>query len=107
MAAKIGLEEISNDAKSPCSAYINEGHGYLGNNLYRVEIHDAGRQGAATFKWSRDNCSVIRAVGNIDKKTITLLDPARNCAQIFHPGQFVEITDDGHELRGEMASLLA
>ena len=101
MAAKIGLEEISNDAKSPCSAYINEGHGYLGNNLYRVEIHDAGRQGAATFKWSRDNCSVIRAVGNIDKKTITLLDPARNCAQIFHPGQFVEITDDGHELRGE------
>jgi hypothetical protein len=76
MAAKNGLEEISNGDKGPCSTSINEGHGYLGNNLYRVEIHDAGRQGAATFKWSRDNCSVIRAVGNIDKKTITLLDPA-------------------------------
>lgn len=35
--------------------------GYLGteNQLYRVEIHDGGSLGEATFKWSRHNGSVL------------------------------------------------
>lgn len=35
--------------------------GYLGteNQLYRVEIHDGGPLGEATFKWSRHNGSVL------------------------------------------------
>lgn len=100
MAAKIERGKISDDA-GPCSTSINSGYGSLGNNLYRVEIHDGGRQEAATFKWSRDNGNVIRAVESIDKKTVTLFDPTRSCAQIFHPGLFVEITDDEHEIKGE------
>jgi len=100
MAAKIERGRTSNDA-GPCSTSINDGYGYLGNNLYRVEIHNGGRYSEATFKWSRDNGSIIRAVESIDKKTVTLLDPTRSCAQIFHAGQFVEITDDEHEIKGE------
>jgi hypothetical protein len=36
-------------------------YGYLGteNQLYRVEIHDGGSLGEATFKWSRHNGSVL------------------------------------------------
>ena len=101
MAAKIERGRASSKDNGPCSSSINDGYGYLGNNLYRVEIHDGGSQAAATFKWSRDNCSIIRAVQSIDKKTITILDPARNAGQIFHPGQFVEITNDERELKGE------
>lgn len=98
MAARIERGEGSSKI---CSISINDRYGYLGNNLYRVEIQEPGRQGVASFKWSRDNGSIVRSLENIDRKTITLLDPARNCAQIFHPGQYVEITDDLREARGE------
>jgi hypothetical protein len=101
MAAKIERGRSSNNENNPCSVSINDGYGYLGNYLYRIEIHDGGSQASATFKWSRDNCSVIRSLESIDKRTITILDPSRNAAQIFHPGQFVEITNDERELKGE------
>ena len=38
------------------------GFPFLENSLYRVEIHDGGSIGAATFKWSRDNGSLVFAV---------------------------------------------
>ena len=28
------------------------------NQLYRVEVHDPGELGSATFKWSRENASI-------------------------------------------------
>ena len=48
--------------------------GYRGleNRLYRVEIHDGGPNGTATFKWSRDNASVatsVTAITALDKLT--------------------------------------
>ncbi len=50
------------DPEDPC--LIAEGGGYKGleNRLYRVEIHDAGNIGTATFKWSRDNGSIAYAI---------------------------------------------
>lgn len=40
------------------------GPGFAGteNKLYRVEIHESGALGTATFKWSRDNGSAVHAV---------------------------------------------
>jgi len=34
----------------------------LENQLYRVEIHDPGAPGTASFKWSRDNGSVVSPI---------------------------------------------
>src|SRR5262249_26111659 len=46
----------------PAASRLSTAQGrYTGaeNQLYRVEVHDQGRAGAATFKWSRDNASTV------------------------------------------------
>ena len=50
--------------------------GYRGteNRLYRVEIHQGGALGAATFKWARHNASVGTAVTAIDTAATELPD---------------------------------
>jgi hypothetical protein len=49
-------------AEDPCSVAPAGGYRGLENRLYRLEIHKAGAQGTAKFKWSRDNGSVVFAV---------------------------------------------
>jgi hypothetical protein len=78
--------------------------GYCGleNQLYRVEIHTAGELGCGgsppTFKWSRDNGSIVAAVQSIANGEITLATAPHNKALKFGPGDWIEITDDRHEL---------
>jgi len=78
------------------------GAGYrrLENQLYRVEIHKGGQPGTATFKWSRDNGSVVTSwLDKIDNDlTVSTID--RDEALGFSSGQWVELTDDTHELNG-------
>src|SRR5262249_3465600 len=76
-------------------------HG-LENHLYRVEIHGAGELGSGTspptFKWSRDNASIVAAVQSIANGKITLKTAHPDTALRFDRGQWVEITDDRHDL---------
>jgi hypothetical protein len=72
------------------------------NQLYRVEIHDPGpvqtpgATGQATFKWSRNNGSVVFPVeGEVSGKVVTL-----------EKGDWVEIVDDHYELDGRAEPLL-
>ncbi|MCB1033105.1 MAG: hypothetical protein KDD47_04645, partial [Acidobacteria bacterium] len=46
-------------ATDPCIVPAQAGYTRLENQLYRVEVHDGGTLGSATFKWSRDNGSVV------------------------------------------------
>src|SRR5207302_915942 len=46
----------------PCILPPESGYRSLENQLYRVEIHRPGGFGTATFKWSRENGSVVTAV---------------------------------------------
>ena len=47
-------------ADDPCELPPTGGYRGLENQLYRVEIHDPGQPGGtATFKWSRENASVV------------------------------------------------
>jgi len=75
--------------------------GYRGieNQLYRVEIHRGGSAGGATFKWSRENGSVVSAVTAIrgagDVVHVDSLGPDVNLG--FSPGQWVELTDDRYQ----------
>jgi Family of unknown function (DUF6519) len=69
----------SGDVELPPSG----GFAALENHLYRVEVHESGGMGAATFKWSRDNGSValaareLRAVASDGEKTEVLVEQLR------------------------------
>ena len=73
----------------------------LENQLYRVEIHQAGGTGTATFKWSRDNGSVAARVKSIAGQTITLRAGGRGAQTDFAPNQWVEVITQAQTLRGE------
>jgi hypothetical protein len=87
----------------PC--VVNPSGGYRGteNRCYRVEIHDPGPLGTATFKWSRDNGSIATAVTAINAglDVLTVTRTARDATLRFSPGDWVEVTDDWHELAGQ------
>ncbi|MBW4644917.1 MAG: tail fiber domain-containing protein [Goleter apudmare HA4340-LM2] len=78
----------------------------LDNQLYRVEIHNSGSLQTSTFKWSRDNGIVVSPISKIDRNAITIINPGRDSAQSFQPTQWVEITDEERELKGEPGILV-
>ncbi len=86
--------------------------GYQGqeNQLYRVEIHRSGHLGTATFKWSRDNGSVVTAIEMdsnqvVTTQVVTVSDIGLDNVLGFAEGQWVEIVDDVTELNGEPYNL--
>lgn len=60
----------------------------------------AARLVEGTFKWSRDNGSVVTAIEKMDGETLTVHDLGRDTVLGFAPEQWVEITDDLRELNG-------
>lgn len=90
----------------PCELPPSGGYRGLENQLYRIEIHDGGPTGMATFKWSRDNASVASNVIEIVSHTATstelkLASLGRDAVLRFNTGDWVEILDDRRELSGE------
>jgi hypothetical protein len=91
------------DSDNPC--LIPPEAGYLGleNQLYRVEIHDGGALGTdpITFKWSRDNGSVVKSIERIAGTTdFTVHDTGPDDVLGLANGQWVEQVDDVVELHG-------
>ena len=80
------------------------------NQLYRVEIHKGGiawdgknennKDKSATFKWSRDNGCVVTGI-KLSGTELTVDNPRGLSA-----GQWLELTNDGQELRGEVGTLV-
>lgn len=90
----------------PC--LIPPGGGYKGleNQLYRVEIHQGGGLGKATFKWSRDNASVGTRVTHIPAlNQLTVESTGKDSVLRFSDGDWIEITDDWRELHNEPGEL--
>lgn len=86
---------------NPCLVPPSGGYRGLDNRTYRVEIHDAGAAGGASFKWSRDNASVASNISRIDGgATLTVDRAVWDSVRRFSPGQWVELTDDWRELSG-------
>ena len=90
--------------ETPCVADPLGGYRGLENQLYRVQIHDVN--GATrTFKWSRENGSVMAAwTGQIANTLV--VEGVRDAEGGFAEGQWVEIVDRGSELRGEPGVML-
>ena len=96
------------EESDPCLIAPGAGYRRGENQLYRVEIHDRGVPGDATFKWSRDNGSVATAVTRVSQagKQLTLAISGSNRSMGFAPGDCLELTDDSHDLSGEPGQLL-
>ncbi|HUI06052.1 MAG TPA: DUF6519 domain-containing protein [Verrucomicrobiae bacterium] len=86
-------------ATDPCLIPPSGGYRGLENRLYRVEIHDGGPVGTATFKWSRDNAAIATRVtainANLDQLTVALI--GRDTTLRFKADDWIEITDDWRE----------
>jgi Family of unknown function (DUF6519) len=83
-----------NDDTCGCQPIPAAGYTGLENQLYRVEIHRSGSQSSATFKWSRENGSVVVAVLAVSGKKVTVASLGPDANLGFQVGQWVEISDD-------------
>jgi hypothetical protein len=71
------------------------------NQLFRVEIHQGSKPNVKpTFKWSRDNGSLVTGIKLVGSE-LTVDNPRG-----FSAGQWLELTNDGQELRGEVGTLV-
>ncbi|HEX2746111.1 MAG TPA: DUF6519 domain-containing protein [Streptosporangiaceae bacterium] len=79
-----------------CEPIAAAGYQGIENQLYRVEIHEPGDETTATFKWSRENGSVVSAVTGICGSALQLstLGPDANLG--FAAQQWAELTDDSY-----------
>ena len=95
---------------NPCIIPASAGYRGLENQLYRVEIHKRGVLGdpnnVPTFKWSRDNGTVVTSIDKISGQEITVRDLGPDDALGFASGQWVEVFDDAAELNGQPGQLL-
>jgi hypothetical protein len=89
------------------------------NQLYRVEIHrggaawdgsESGKSTGATFKWSRENGSVIFPIVSIaagsGTTTVTLETLGRDDRLGLAEGQWAEVQDDAYVLQNRAETLL-
>jgi hypothetical protein len=92
----------------PCLIPPSAGYTRLENQLYRVEIHQGGNPsaGAVTYKWSRDNGTVVTLIERLSGSQVTVRDVGPDDVLGFANGQFVEVIDDAVELNGQPGELI-
>jgi hypothetical protein len=107
LKARVQPQTTSTD---PCT--ISPASNYRGpeNQLYRVEINNGGKQGTATFKWSRENGSVVFPIVELGtssgQTTVTLSNLGRDVRLGLTEGDWVEIVDDNAVLQNQAGTLL-
>ena len=95
-------EDINAAANAdPCETVMQGGYTLPENRLYRVEIHTAGPFAAATYKWSRDNG--VAAVRWLEQNgdELRVDSPGQDSSLRLRAGDWIELLDEGRELRGE------
>jgi hypothetical protein len=108
-----GIAEIGAQSSNPCEAMPTKGYRGLENQLYRVEIHKGGtfnKEGEQfnkpTFKWSRENATVMSRVKTIKAKDRLVVESlGRDDKLGFKEGDWVEVTDDWLEFKGKPGEL--
>ena len=94
--------------EDPCYPTPSGGYRGLENQLYRVEIHDGSDPGPATFKWSRDNGSVVFPIDEFvagEPTKIKLKHLGRDQIRTLQEGDWVEVLGDEKELKQEPGTL--
>lgn len=111
--------EASKAADDPCLLAADARYRGCENQLYRVEIHQPGRadtSAGATFKWSRENGSVIfQVLGNAPgtaaddggtQQVVTLARLGRDARLGLAVNDWVELVDDDYTLAQRALPLL-
>jgi len=88
------------DDSGPCITPPSAGYRGPENQLYRVEIVKSGAVDEAEYVWSRENGSVVSAWDQSQDR-LTVANAPRDSHHGYEAGQWVEFTDDTHELRDE------
>jgi len=104
MAARSRRPERADE--DPCPVSPDARYRGPENQLYRVEIHEGGAAGEATFKWSRENGSVVLPVDGLDGTWAELASLGGDDKLGLGVGDWVELTDTAHVSRGEPLPLL-
>ena len=100
-------EEKANTNRGSLTVTVeNDSRQQWENQLYRVEIHDSGEKGKATFKWSRDNGSTVFAIDSIQGNKITLKNFGIDLSSLLSSGGLIEVTDEVKELQGKPGTLV-
>jgi hypothetical protein len=104
---KLNVQTIPvSDPNNPCLVPPSSGYQRLENQLYRVEIHHGSdRASGPTFKWSRENGSVVAEITKIEGNRITVASLGKDEVLGFASGQWVEIINDEIELKGQPGQL--
>ncbi len=83
-----------NDPEDPCVLPPTAGYKRLENQLYRVEVQQGGNLANTTFKWSRDNASVVTTIEQIEGSIVTVSETGKDEILGFATGQWVEMVDE-------------
>lgn len=109
LAARAQVQEDI-DSTDPCVVSPEARYRGAENQLYRVEIQRGGRVGdlnnGATFKWSREDASVVFPMLSISGKTVSVEHLGRDARLGLEVGDWVEVVDDDYVLRGRPEPLL-
>ncbi|QLE75112.1 hypothetical protein FGW37_29020 [Streptomyces rectiverticillatus] len=103
LAAKVARPE---EGTAPCDLPPESGYRGPENQLYRVEIHQGGTEGTATFKWSRENASVVLPVRSAAGATLELESLGRDGRLGVEAGDIVEVVDDATVRRAAADEIL-
>jgi hypothetical protein len=90
----------------PCIVSPSSRYRGAENQLYRVEIHNGGTSDTATFKWSRENGSVVFAIASSHDNTFNLQDGWNDPARGLKIDDWVELVDDVTRGPGQAGHLL-
>ncbi|MER5911351.1 DUF6519 domain-containing protein [Streptomyces sp. NPDC001982] len=104
LAARSERPEHADD--DPCLVRPDARYRGPENQLYRVEVHAGGDAKNATFKWSRENGSVVFPVDELDGTWVQLASLGVDDKLDLDVGDFVEFTDTAYASRREALPLL-
>lgn len=106
---------VQDENEDPCIIPPDNRYRGAENQLYRVEIHRGGRaynpddhiteENCATFKWSRENGSVVFPIKELNGDIVTLEHLGRDSRFGLKEDDWVEVVDDDYELLGKAEDL--
>ena len=109
------VKDKKGDDTDPCLIAPDSRYRGNENQLYRVEIHQSGvpegyeensSLNNATFKWSRENASVVFPITAIQSNLISLEHLGKDCRYGLKPNDWVEVIDDDAVLQNRADQLL-
>lgn len=105
---KAQAKESTNKDTDPCTTAPEASYRGTENQLFRIEIHQAGlawdgkanvNSSTASFKWSRDNGSFVTGI------TLQGVELTVDNVRGLSVGKWLELTNDNQELRGKSGLL--